>query len=167
MRLRTAEDDDLASILEIYNHAVRTTTAVYTEEEVTLENRRAWLRARQELGYPVLVASDENDDAPARIVGFASFGEFRPWPGFRYTVEHSVYVRDDARGQGIGALLVSALLEEAKALGKHVMVAGIDAANPASIRLHEKLGFEKTGLMHAVGFKFGRWLDLQWMQKTL
>ena len=100
-------------------------------------------------------------------MGFATFGDFRPWPGYRYTVEHTVHVREDCRGQGIGSELVRALFPRATALGKHVMIAGVDAANTASIRFHEALGFEQVALLKEVGRKFDRWLDLVLLQRWL
>ena len=103
----------------------------------------------------------------ARVLGFASFGDFRSWPGYRYTVEHSVHVVADGRGQGTGRALMERLLPRAVDLGKHVMVAGIDASNAASIRFHERLGFERVGLLREVGCKFGRWLDLAFLQRRL
>ena len=107
------------------------------------------------------------DAADGSVVGYSTFGDFRHWPGYRRTVEHSVYVRADMRGRGVGAALVKPLFGFAADLGKHVMVAGIDAANPASIRLHERLGFERAGFLREVGTKFGCWLDLVFMQLLL
>ncbi len=164
MLIRNATEADLPNILGIYNEVVRTSSAVYTEQGATLDDRRAWLEARTAQGYPVLVAADP---ATGSALGYATFGDFRPWPGYRHTVEHSVYVHADARGRGLGAALVEPLFDLAAALGKHVMVAGIDAANPASIRLHERLGFEQVGMLREVGTKFGRWLDLVFMQRFL
>ena len=160
--VRDATDADLPGILLIYNEVVRTSSAVYTEQEATLDDRRAWLAARERQGFPVLVAEDPADGS---VLGYATFGDFRPWPGYRHTVEHSVYVRADARGRGLGRTLMEPLFKRAAAIGKHVMVAGIDAANPASIRLHERLGFERAGTLREVGAKFGRWLDLVFMQR--
>ncbi|MFN6955859.1 MAG: GNAT family N-acetyltransferase, partial [Acetobacteraceae bacterium] len=117
---------------------------------------------RRAAGYPVLVAEEDGE-----VLGLASFGEFRAWPGFRHTVEHSVHVRAGARGRGIGTALVAALFEPARALGKHVMIAGVDAANAGSIRMHERLGFARGAVLREVGRKFGRWLDLELMQKFL
>jgi phosphinothricin acetyltransferase len=162
--VRDATEADLPDILAIYNEVVRTSAAVYTEQEATLEDRKAWFAQRTGQGYPVLVAEDPMDGS---VLGFATFGDFRPWPGYRHTVEHSVYIRADARGRGLGGILVEPLFGRAAALRKHVMVAGIDAANPASIRLHERLGFERAGTLREVGTKFGRWLDLLFMQRFL
>jgi len=102
------------------------------------------------------------------VVGFASFGDWRgAWGGYRYTVEHSVHVRVDARGRGIGRNLMLALVPRALALRKHVMIGSIDAANQASIRFHANLGFEQVAHFREVGHKFGRWLDLVFMQRIL
>lgn len=161
--IRDATEQDLPAILEILNREIRVSTAVYTEAETTLAERSAWLEARRGQGFPVLVATD----ADGSVLGYATFGDFRPWPGYRHTVEHSVYILERARGQGLGLALVEALFPLARAMGKHVMVAGIDATNPASIRLHERLGFECAGVLREVGTKFGRWLDLQFMQRFL
>jgi phosphinothricin acetyltransferase len=106
--------------------------------------------------------------AGSEVLGFASFGEWRgAWPGYRYTVEHSVHVRGDVRGRGVGRALLEALFPAALALGKHVMIGGIDAANDASIRFHARLGFERVACFREVGHKFGRWLDLIFMQRFL
>lgn len=163
MDIRAAADADLPGILEIYNDVIATSTAVYAVAPSTLEERREWLKSRQQRGFPVLVAAGEG-----RVLGFASFGEFRgAWNGYRYTVEHSVHVRAPDRGRGVGRQLVGALFPFAAALGKHVMVGGVDAANAASIRFHERLGFERVARFREVGRKFGRWLDLVFMQRLL
>jgi L-amino acid N-acyltransferase len=160
--IRAARPADLPGILAIYNDVIATSTAVYADDPVPLGERAAWLEARRAQNYPVLVAADGAD-----VLGFSSFGDFRAWPGYRYTVEHSVHVRADRRGTGIGRRLVEGLFPLASGLGKHVMVAGVDAANVASIRFHERLGFEQVGLFREVGHKFGRWLDLVVLQRFL
>lgn len=162
--VRDATEHDLSGILAIYNEVVRTSAAVYSEHETTLDDRRTWFGRRTSQGYPVLVAEDPRDGS---VQGFSTFGDFRPWPGYRHTVEHSVYIRADARGRGLGGALVEPLFGRAASLGKHVMIAGIDAANPASVRLHEHLGFQRAGTLREVGTKFGRWLDLVFMQRFL
>jgi L-amino acid N-acyltransferase YncA len=98
---------------------------------------------------------------------YASFGDWRAFDGYRHTVEHSVYVNKEMRGAGIGKILMLALIEKARQLGKHVMIAGIEANNEASIRMHKKLGFETVGYLPEVGTKFGKWLDLTFLQITL
>lgn len=163
LMIRPAQDTDLPGMLAIYNDVIASSTAVYSLEPSTLEERAAWLAARTEKGFPVIVAEVER-----HVAGFASFGEFRGiWPGYRYSVEHSVHVRSDCRGQGIGTRLTSALFPLAAAMGKHVMIGGIDADNEISLRMHEHLGFQRVAHLHEVGRKFGRWLDLVLMQRYL
>jgi len=163
MIIRDAEDGDLQAIRDIFNDAVLNTTAIWMEQPVDLANRQAWLTARRQQGYPVLVAVN----ATEQVLGYAAYGDWRPFDGFRHTVENSLYVRADQRGQGIGPLLLSALIERAKAAKLHVMVAAIERENNASIRLHQRLGFTITGQMPQVGRKFDRWLDLTFMQLIL
>ncbi len=162
VNLRDATESDLPAILAIYNDVLATSTAIFSEVPYTLDERLQWFGSRRQQGYPVLVAVDGRG-----VLGFASFGDFRTWPGYRHTVEHSVHVRSDARGRGVGTALVEALLPRATALGKHVMVAGVDADNAGSIRLHERLGFRRAGTLHHVGCKFGRWLDLTFLERRL
>ncbi len=162
MQIRAALESDLPGLLAIYNEVIATSTAVYSDSPVTLEDRRQWHQARVANGYPVLVAADSSG-----VVGFSTFADFRAWPGYRFTVEHSVHVRADCRGRGIGGELLQALFPLAAALGKHVMIAGVDAANTASIRFHERHGFERTGQLREVGRKFERWLDLVFLQRWI
>jgi phosphinothricin acetyltransferase len=160
--IRPAAEKDLEAILAIYNRAVAATTAIWNDNLVDLDNRRAWLAARRAQGYPVLVASVDGV-----VAGYGSFGDFRPFDGYRHSVEHSVYVAESHRRRGIASALILALIAEARQLGKHVIIGGIAADNTASIALHAKLGFVETGRMPQVGTKFGRWLDLVFMQKML
>ena len=159
LTIRDAGEADLPAIMEIYNDAVANTTAIWNDTVVDLDNRRAWLAARRERGFPVLVALRGR-----QVTGYASYGDWRAFDGYRHTVEHSVYVRGDARGTGTGKRLMAALIERASFNGVHVMIAGIEAENLASIRLHEKLGFRVVGRFSEVGIKFGRWLDLTCME---
>jgi phosphinothricin acetyltransferase len=159
--IRPATEADLPAILAIYNDAVMKTTAIWNEAPSDLESRRVWFAARRQAGFPVLVA-DENG-----VLGYGSFGEFRPFEGYRHTVEHSVYVLDEAQGKGLGKMLLQALIAEARAMGKRVMVGAIDASNYASLALHEHMGFEETGRMPGVGEKFGKRLDLVLVQLNL
>ena len=160
--IRPASAADLPAILEIYNDAVLNTTAIWNWDTVDLANRQAWFAARRAQAYPVLVA-DEGQGA----IAYASFGDWRPFDGYRHTVEHSVYVGPAARRRGLGSALIEALIVEARRLGKHVMLGGIDATNEASLALHRRHGFAETARMPEVGQKFGRWLDLVFMQKLL
>ncbi|AKM29657.1 GNAT family N-acetyltransferase [Pandoraea faecigallinarum] len=159
LTIRDATDADLPAIRDIYNDAVEHTTAIWNDVLVDLDNRREWLAARLKRGYPVIVAQREG-----KTVGYASFGDWRAFDGYRHTVEHSIYIDRHARGGGIGETLMRALIERARALRVHVMIAAIEAQNAPSIRLHEKLGFRTVGTFSEVGTKFGRWLDLTCME---
>jgi L-amino acid N-acyltransferase YncA len=153
---------DLPEILAIYNEVIRNSTAVYTDVELTAERGAAWFDAKVGGGFPFVVARDASG-----ITGFGSFGEFRAWPCYRHSVEHSIHVRVDRRGQGVGRALLIELLARAAILRKHTMIAGIDADNAVSIGLHLSLGFRTVGHFHEVGFKFGRWLDLLFLQCSI
>lgn len=160
--VRPARKSDLPGLLAIYNDAVANTTSIWNETLSDLEGRRKWLEEREAQGFPVLVAADE-----ACVAGYATFGPFRPHEGYRQTVENSVYVRADLRGRGVAGLLMAPLIENAEALGMHAMIAGIEAGNLASIRLHERFGFREVARMPEIGRKFGRWLDLVLMQRMI
>lgn len=163
MLIRPAAERDAETIAEIYNDAVLNTTAIWNDNTVDVSNRIKWMSDRHDAGFPVIVAVDEADT----VLGYASYGDWRPWDGYRHTVEHSVYVHKAARGGGAGTVLMQALIGLATDQGKHVMVAGIESENSASIALHKKLGFTEAGRMSEVGNKFGRWLDLTFLQLRL
>ena len=163
MLLRDARPSDAAGIAAIYNDAVANTTAIWNETTVDAANRVAWLADRQDAGYPVIVAVDDADE----VIGYASYGPWRAFDGYRHTVEHSVYVRTDQRGGGIGERLLRALVDRARQAGLHVMIGAVEAGNAASVRLHEKVGFVATGTLREVGAKFGTWLDLVFLQLIL
>ena len=160
--VRDATRRDLPEILSIYNEVIRNSTAVYSETEFTPARADSWFDTKAEQGFPFIVAQIDMG-----IVGFATFGEFRAWPCYRHTVEHSVHIRADRRGLGLGSTLVLELIARAKAMQKHVMIAGIDADNAISIGMHRNLGFRQVGHFHEVGFKFGRWLDLVFLELAL
>ena len=160
--IRDAREADLAAMLAIYNDAVLTTTAVYDYQPRSSEQQVAWFKAKQEHGLPVLVAEDHG-----AVVGFASYGPFRPWPAYLHSVENSLYVAPEQRGRGIGTALLPALIQRAAERGLHTMIAGIDATNEASLRLHAKFGFERVAQFREVGWKFERWLDLAFLQLML
>lgn len=165
-KIRHALETDLPAILGIYNDAVENTTAIWNETPADLSNRRAWFAERTGKGFPVLVAERAGTSGES-VIGYGSFGDFRPFEGYRVTVEHSVYVAKEARGQGTGEALLEALIAEARRMNKHNMIGGIDASNAPSLALHVKFGFEEVGRMPGVGEKFGRPLDLVLMQKVL
>jgi phosphinothricin acetyltransferase len=159
MTIRPATERDLQGILRIYNHAVEHTTAVFEYRPHTIDMRREWFRAKQAASLPVLVASEAD-----ALRGFATYGPFRAWPAYKYSVEHSVYVDPAVHRRGIGSALVRAVLDEARARDLHVVMAGITSDNDVSLRLHERLGFKEVAHIPEVGFKFGRWLDLKLLQ---
>lgn len=162
MRIDEATEADLPAILAIHNDVVATSTAIYSDIPSTLADRATWRATRQAAGYPVLVAREAGE-----VLGFASFGDFRAGSGYAATVKHSIHVRADARRRGVGRALLSTLPDRAKACGKHVLIGGIDADNQASLSLHAALGFERVAHFRQVGRKFGRWLDLVFVQKIL
>jgi L-amino acid N-acyltransferase len=159
MQIRAAAVADLPAMLDIYNHIIAHTTAVWHYEPHTLAMRQDWFRQRQQDGYPVYVAQIQGT-----IAGFCTYGAFRPWPGYRYTVENSVYVAEGYRGRGVAVQLMEVLIAHAKKNGVHAMVAGIEAQNSTSIALHQKFGFEEVAHFKEVGWKFDRWLDLKFLQ---
>jgi phosphinothricin acetyltransferase len=166
MELRDARESDLAGILDIYNEAVLTTTAVWDETPRTMDGQRQWLELKRTQCYPVLVAAPGNEVGDA-VAGFCSYGPFRAWQGYRFSVENSIYVAAPYRRQGIARRMLDALVERARQQGLHMIVAGIEAENAASIALHAHAGYAVAGHIHEVGFKFGRWLDLVLMERRL
>lgn len=162
MKIRQATLQDISAITEIYNYAVEKTTAIWNETTVDLVNRQQWLLEKQQQGYPVLLVCENQ-----KVLGYATFGNWRNFDGFKFTVEHSVYVHPDHQKKGVGLVLLDALIEQAKQLDKKVMVAAIEAQNIGSIRLHQKLGFKEVGTFKNVGFKFDRWLDLTFFELQL
>jgi L-amino acid N-acyltransferase len=160
--IRHATAQDLPAILAITNHAIEHTTASWQTEPTTLDIRLQWWQERQAAGQPVLVSEIDGE-----IAGFASYGSFRAYGGYALTVEHSIYVDGRFQRRGLGRAFLGALLDHATNARLHVMVGAISADNAVSIRLHEQFGFVTTGRMPEVGRKFGRWLDLVLMQKTL
>ena len=156
-------DRHASAILEIFNDAILHSTALYDYRARTPESMVGWFDAKRAGGFPV-IGIEGNDGV---LLGFASYGTFRAWPAYKYTVEHSVYVHKDCRGRGLGRTLMQELIAAARQREVHAMIGGIDATNAASIALHEQLGFRHAGTLPQVGFKFGRWLDLAFYQLLL
>jgi len=152
-----------SAILAIFNEAIANSTALYDYQLRTEADMEAWFDGKQRKNYPVICA--ENDSG--ELMGFASYGQFRERPAYKYTVEHSVYVDARFRGLGVGRALLEATIAAAEGQGYHVLVGGIDASNAISIKLHESLGFTSCGIVRQAGFKFGRWLDLAFYQLIL
>ena len=156
-------DEHAAAILDIFNDAIVNSTALYDYQPRTAQHMVGWFEAKRSGRYPVIGAVDE----AGTLLGLASYGSFRAWPAYKYSVEHSVYVHKDHRGQGIGITLMHEAIARARQQQYHVMVGGIDADNRGSIAMHEKLGFAHAGTIRQAGFKFGRWLDLAFYQLVL
>jgi L-amino acid N-acyltransferase len=151
------------SILAIFNEAIANSTALYDYVPWKRESMTDWFEIKRQGNYPVVGVTSNAGE----LMGFATYGKFRPRPAYKYTVEHSLYVAPEFRGQGLGKLLLSTLIGRAKDQDYHVLIGGIDSTNVASIALHKHFGFEHVGTMRQVGFKFGRWLDLCFYQLML
>ena len=162
MMIREATQQDLMYILAIYNDALLHTTAVYAYKPQTLEDRQTWYEQKIREGYPILVYEQDN-----KAVGFATFGPFRAWPAYKYSIEHSVYVNKEYRKKGIATSLMKELIAIAKEREYMTLIAGIDAANEKSIAMHKNFGFVHAGTIQKAGFKFDRWLDLSFYQLEL
>lgn len=164
LRIRRALRSDCPGILEIYNDAVLKTTASYDLKPRTLEHRLEWFDSHERSDLAVFVAEDLSPEGQPRIVGWSALNRYHDRQGFQYTAENSVYVAESSRGRGIGNRLLEPLIPAARARGLHALIAVIDATNEASLRLHAQFGFEKVGHFREVGFKFGRWLDLIYLE---
>ncbi|MGO1948123.1 MAG: GNAT family N-acetyltransferase [Mycobacteriaceae bacterium] len=161
--VRETIEADIPAVTAIYNDAVVNGVAVWNDDVVDETNRLEWLSAHRVPGTVALTAVGDDGD----VLGYATYGDFRSYDGFRHTVENSVYVDGGQRAGGVGTALMTALIDHARQEGKHVMVAAIEGGNTASIRLHSKVGFEECGTVRQVGSKFGRWLDMTLMQVIL
>ena len=160
--IEAAAPADIPAIAAILNDAILNSVAAWREAPMTEEEMEAWFEGRTR-DYAVLVARG----ADGAVLGYASYGAFRAYSGYRHTVEHSVYIRGDVRGQGIGKALLARLTERARVQGLHVMIGGLEAGNQASLALHAGQGFVETARMPEVGRKFERWLTLVFVQRIL
>ena len=163
MKLTHCDASFAQQILAIFNHAILHSTALYDYKPRTLESMDLWFENKRKGNFPVIGVVAESGE----LLGFASYGTFRAWPAYKYTVEHSIYVAAEHRGKGLGKRLLQQVMEEAGAQSYHVLIGGIDSQNAASIHLHRQFGFEHAGTLRQVGFKFGRWLDLDFYQLIL
>jgi L-amino acid N-acyltransferase YncA len=160
--IRPAIESDLVSINDIYNHYVLHSTCTYQEEPEPLEGRRRWFNHHGDK-HPVIVATA----ADGQVVGWGSLSAYHERSAYRRTVENSVYVHHEYHRRGIGSLLLGELIVRARNVGHHVIIAGIDGEQIASVALHTTFHFEKVGHLKRVGFKFGRWLDVIYMELCL
>lgn len=162
IKIRQATNEDMPSVLEIVNYEIINTTAIWDYDLRTLSQQEAILHEKKEKDFPFLIAEKDG-----KIVGFGTYGTFRFKIGYRFTVEHSVYIHKDFHGNGIGSALITELIELAKKQKLHTMIGVIDSENLGSIAFHEKLGFRKVGHIKETGYKFDRWLDSIFMQILL
>jgi phosphinothricin acetyltransferase len=162
LEIRDATAADCDGMLTIYNEIVSNSTAIFSEVPRSQEQQQYWFEDRASNDLPVLVACDASG-----VIGFASYGSFRAWPGYRHSVENSIYIAAAARKRGVGTALLGALVERAAAAQLHTIIAGIDGENIGSMRLHEKLGYTRVAHIKQVGRKFDRWLDLTFYQRML
>lgn len=160
--IRKAVYEDVAAMLKIYNDIILNTNAVWQEEQHSLAMRQEWFKEKEDAGFPIFIAEQNG-----QVAGFSTYGPFRYAHGYRFTVENSIYVAASCREKGIASLLMPPIIEAAKQSNIHVMLAGIEASNEASIRLHKKFGFVEAAHFKQIGFKFGTWLDLKFLQLTL
>ncbi|WP_432454892.1 MULTISPECIES: GNAT family N-acetyltransferase [unclassified Agarivorans] len=151
------------SILDIFNDAIETSTALYEYEKLSMESMIGWFETKINGAYPVFGLESLNGE----LMAFASYGSFRMRPAYKYSIEHSIYVHKDFRGNGLGRILLELLIKSAKENNYHAIIGGIDADNLGSIALHKKHGFQHVGTLPEVGFKFGRWLNLVFYQLVL
>ena len=163
LHLKPCTEKQLPEILDIFNDAILNSTALYDYKIRTMETMQVWYADKLNGNYPIIGAFDEHDT----LLGFATYGMFRVRPAYKYTVEHSIYVRHDRRGHGTGKVLLKEIIKKAEEQDYHVLIGGIDASNTVSILLHEKEGFEFCGLIKQAGYKFGKWLDLAFYQLIL
>ena len=163
MRIISCDRSHAGAILAILNHAIENSTALYEYRLRTPASMDAWFDAKERARYPIIGVIDAAD----QLLGFASYGAFRAWPAYKYSVEHSLYVEHAHRGRGVGKLLLGELIASATRQQYHMLIGGIDAQNEASIALHRRLGFEQCGHIRHAGFKFNRWLDLLFYQLLL
>jgi phosphinothricin acetyltransferase len=150
-------------ILAIFNDAIINSTALYDYKPRTMEMMAGWFDFKAKGKFPVIGI----ENGGGELMGFGSYGTFRAFPAYKYTVEHSVYVDARFRRKGIGKRLVQEVIVAAERQGYHILVGVIDAENAVSIGLHERLGFKHCGTIRQAGFKFGRWLDVAFYQLIL
>lgn len=162
MRLAECDATHLEAIRAIFNSEIAVSTALWEDSPRSSETVRAWWDTKVKAGFPVIGAFDGET-----LIGFATYGQFRPQSGYRLSVEHSVYLVATYRGLGIGRQLLEVIVERARLAGMHAIIGVIDSANAASRQLHESAGFELVGTLPEVGRKFDRWLDACFYQKTL
>ena len=150
-------------ILEILNDAITNTTAIFDYKPRSVESMISWFDTKTKNNFPVIGIVDGQN----KLLGFGSYGAFRAWPAYRYTIEHSLYVHKNHRGKGLGKIILSEIIKNATRQDYHCLVAGINSTNQVSIKLHKAFGFEFCGRIKHAGYKFSNWLDLEFYQLLL
>ena len=161
--IKTCDEAQLPEIMEIFNEAIINTSSVYDYNPRTMDDMMTWYYAKIKGDYPLIGLFDQHEN----LLGFGTYGTFRGQPAYKYSIEHSVYVRTDVRGNGLGKVLLTEVIKRAILDDYHVIVGGIDSGNATSIRLHDKMGFKFSGTVKHAGYKFGKWLDLSFYQLIL
>ncbi|MFH1156062.1 MAG: N-acetyltransferase family protein [Pseudomonadota bacterium] len=161
--IECTEEKHAASIIDIFNHAIVNSTALFDYKPRSIESMKPWFEVKRKNNFPVIGIEDGGNN----LLGFVSYGTFRGWPAYKYSVEHSVYVHHEYRKKGIGDLLLASIVEKAIEQNYHLLIGGIEATNLASIKLHQKHGFTHSGTITQAGYKFGRWLDVAFYQLIL
>jgi L-amino acid N-acyltransferase len=159
--IRLATERDLCAINDIYNHFVFNSTCTYQETAEPMESRRAWFAEHGD-GHPVTVVEGDG-----KVVGWGSLSPFHKRSAYRNTVENSVYIHHEFHRRGIGSMILRDQIERSRACGRHAIIAAIDGEQTASVKLHAKFGFAEVGRLKQIGFKFGRWLDVVYMEFLL
>jgi len=160
--IRNAKRDDLPLILKIVNYEIEHSTSIYDYKKRTIQDQTIWFEKKKLEKMPIIIAEENGN-----MIGFGTFGIFRPWEGYQFSAEHSIYLDNNSRGKGTGKKIMNKLIHLAKEQDFHIMIAGIDANNSKSIKFHQNFGFKEVGRFNQIGFKFDKWLDLIFMQLFL
>lgn len=161
LKIRDAVIEDIPSMMEIYNDAVRNMNVTFDLKEKTLQDREKWFQ-KYDQNYPLIVAEKEG-----QVVGYCGLNQFREREGYAYTTELTIYISRHHRGNGIGSSLMKEILHQGKERGFHTVISGISNENRPSMKLHEKFGFQLIGVLREVGYKFGKWHDVHYYQRML
>jgi phosphinothricin acetyltransferase len=163
MKIINCSTEYSQQILDIFNEAILNSTALYDYSPRPIESMVNWFNIKKTKNFPVIGLIDDQ----GRLLGFGSYGTFRAWPAYKYSIEHSLYIQKDHRGQGLGKILLSELIKIAQDQNYHCLIGGIDSSNESSVKLHKQAGFEFCGRIKQAGFKFSKWLDLDFYQLIL
>lgn len=161
--IECTEEKHATAVLSIFNHAIIHSTALFDYKPRPVESMKSWFEVKRKNNFPVIGVEDDDEN----LLGFVSYGTFRGWPAYKYSVEHSIYVHHEHRKKGIGGILLKSMVARAVEQNYHLLIGCIEATNMASIHLHQKHGFTHSGTIAQAGYKFGRWLDVAFYQLVL